>query len=544
METYNTYMKTLPTIVKLNTNDKLQIVRADITQDLKLTIDLLNISGKNISEVNFSVIYKDSDDNLLFNGNEFLYTSGNLKIAPHSIYYVKPFAIDKRFKNARSVIISIQSLVFKDGIKKEYSNTNAKAYKLPVIPYDKLEKIHKILGPEIITYGENLIGEWRCVCGATNDKSETQCQFCERNKNFVLNNLTEPLINLKMLNIISDSEVIDIDNDQSNILTNLTQTRLSKVAPVACELETKRQNTNLYNSSKTISKINKVSKIIKSIIILIIFLIIATFGFKFASSLIVNHKISNANSYMAIGDYQQAIDIFNKVIDNKPEVKESLEKAKKLQLSKESYKKGSDYIAEGNFLEALKCFKTVLPEDSVNFSDSQNLIADIEKVILNRAKNLVDSGKKHEALDLINNYLEYVPESANALTFKNIFAKSELAPAEMEQKINDSIDIDFTNNNSRAEIIKKSNNLINTYQKVRVAKGNLRKSPSLEADIITVLPADSDLYVTETKVEGEKRIWCKVEAKNINTNEIFNGWISNNVIENNNLNIKNTKTKE
>lgn len=78
---------------------------------------------------------------------------------------------------------------------------------------------------------------------------------------------------------------------------------------------------------------------------------------------------------------------------------------------------------------------------------------------------------------------------------------------------------------------KKAEGLLNTYQKVTEENANLRNNPSLDADVITVLPLDSDLYIKDTKIEGLERIWCNVEAKNAITGETFNGWISNKLME-------------
>ena len=79
-----------------------------------------------------------------------------------------------------------------------------------------------------------------------------------------------------------------------------------------------------------------------------------------------------------------------------------------------------------------------------------------------------------------------------------------------------------------------ANNLLHTFQKVQTDKANLRTSPSIESEIVTTLPIDSDLYVKNTKIEGIERIWCEVEALDSATGEKYQGWISNKVMDKDN----------
>lgn len=523
--------QTLPTVVKLNPKDNLQIVRAEITRDLKLAIDLLNLGDKIVQDVTFSVVFKDEYDNYLFNGSEFFYYSKNLNIQPHSVYYVEPFIIEERFKDARSIIIYISSITFSDGRTKGYNNQNEKEFVIPIITDKKQEKIQNILGPEILTYGENLIDGWRCVCGATNEKDSQECRNCGRNKNFVLNNLTEPLINIKILNSLSDSS--EYDGEKRDILTsNLTQTQLTKIAPEAEELEDKRVNptANLPVKKETKSKI--AFRMVVSVIGLIVIMAALIFAFRFVLKIRNSHKIEDAKTYVTSGDYESALKIYNSLDDkNKKDVYEDIELTKKLLASKEAYEEGNDLILSGNYLEAVKSFKKVLPEDTINYSNSQDKISELENIILSKAQEQIDANNKEGALNIINEYLKIVPESANAISLRDLINKNITEEKSLEQKLTESLEEGFETDKSRAEITKKAENLLNTYQKVRASKANLRQSPSIDAEIITVLPPDSDLYVQETKIEGQERIWCKVEAKDVNTGTVYHGWVSNKIME-------------
>lgn len=527
----NSDFQTLPTVVRLNPKDNLQIIRADITRDLKLAIDLLNIDKTTIQDVTFSVIYKDAYDNFLFNGSEFFYYSKNLNIQPNTVYYVEPFEIDERFKEARSISIFIKSFTLSDGKAIEYNNIQEKKFILPIITDKKQEKIKNILGTEILTYGENLIDGWRCVCGATNEKDSQECRNCGRNKNFVLNNLTEPLINIKLLNTISDSMDFD-DNEKKEMLTsNLTQTQLTKVAPEAEELEEKRVNQNEIVLIKKDSKFKYITKILEYFLIAVFVIFLSVLLFKFAIGIRNKYKLDNARSYAVAGEYEKALSIYESLEDSKHNVLSDIENTKKLLKSKEAFENGNQFILKSDYLNAVKSFKEVLPEDTIHFSSSQDKISDLEDIILDKARDKMNDGNKKEALQIIDDYLKVVPESANATSLRDMISRNVAESTTLEQKLNASLEEGFETDKSRAEITKKAENLLNTYQKVRASKANLRKSPSIEADIITVLPTDSDLYVKETKIEGQERIWCKVEAKDSNTQKIYHGWISNKTME-------------
>ena len=84
---------------------------------------------------------------------------------------------------------------------------------------------------------------------------------------------------------------------------------------------------------------------------------------------------------------------------------------------------------------------------------------------------------------------------------------------------------------TRADLVSQGQALLNSYQKVFWDNANLRKGPSINSEIITSLSKGTDLYINDTKIEGNKRIWCLVETKNEKTGESFEGWISNKVME-------------
>lgn len=517
----NTFFKTLPTTVNLNPEQSLQIVRAELTSDMSIAIDVVNIGPLPVTGINFTLIYKDENSNYLFNKNEFNYQVKDLNILPNQLFYITPISIDERFKDARAIEIRIREAIFSDVKNHVYSRKGEKSYTLPVITEDKLTKMKIVFGNEIAGYGENYIDSWRCVCGTFNKKEESECRNCKRNKSFVLNNLTEPLMNIKLLDtLVENGEVVD-----RNVLAkNLTQTHMSRVAPTTNVLETTRINPvndedfkNKFYNKKFISKFIPLAGIA------LLILIAGVFVYKISDNLLSTKRYKQAQELIAEGNYEQALKKLQKVSTKHYEVDPIIEKAKKLIDSEHAYTTGIKLLENSQYIDAIESFKTVVVEDSVHYEKSQEKIAEIETKILEMANQYVTEGKNTDAINLLTNYLKVVPESVNAEKLQSQLESNK----SVEVPKNTSQDID----GMRARMAKKAEILIHTYQKVTTEDSNLRDNPSLNANIITTLSVDSDIYIKETMIEGTDRIWCKVQAVDAKTKANYEGWISNKLIK-------------
>lgn len=519
--------QTLPTNVSLVPNQPLQIIKAEITSDLNLAIDFLSISSKPISRVCFTVVYKDEFNNYLFNATEVYYDIKNLEIMPKKNYFLDPFPIDERFKDARGIDIRIKEISFSDSDIMIFNQKEERQYTLPLISENKKEKMKSALGPEIIGYGENLMDGWRCVCGAFNSKENEECAFCNRNKNFVLNNLTEPLINMKLLNVLSETDTGESENLE-NLASHLTQTHLTKVAPTTTSLNETRINDE-SEDVETKSIFNVLIKIVSRLIIILLLAIVVIFVFKFTENIRADRNMNSAKTLITQGQYEDALKVLKKIkdVDLEDEVNAEIEKTKKLLESQNFFEEGNRLILKDDYFEAVKSFKKVSPEDALNYSKSQDKITELENIILEDAKKTFEDGNTPGAVSIIDNYLKIVPESANALNLKDLILQNnakEIEDPDSGSLINEEdVELDKT----RAEMSKKADALLNTYQKVVAEKANLRVNPSTDAEIVTILPTDSDLYIQETKIEGIDRIWCRVEAVDAETGISYSGWISN-----------------
>lgn len=510
--------KTLPTVVSTNPKQNLQIIRAELTNDLSIALDVLNLDDLIVSDITFSVKYKDIDGNFLFNSSEFFYTSKSIEVLPEKIYYVEPFKIDQRFIDARGIEVRIREVTHIGGKNHVYDVSDETSYSLAVIPQNKQLKINNLLGDDIIAYGENLRTAWKCVCGAVNPSDVQECRHCHRNKYFVLNNLTESLINMKILNMLS--QTINYSEAGKKALTeNLTKTHLTKVAP----------STDILASIRVNDEGNGVrnkNKIITNSILGVIFLAVLVLAFHFISDFNQANNFDKAKKYLVKGQYQEALDLLEKIkSSDKFETQPVIDKAEKLMESNNIYERAKIYMTEKDYISALINYKKVLPED-LHFQEAQDKISEIEEIIINRAKNHIDNGDPYEAANILVELQEILPESAEASSLLTSIKSSSDYVNDKHDDTEESPEY----KKSRAEMSNIANNLLHTYQKIQTDKANLRTSPSIESEIITTLPIDSDVYVKNTKIEGIERIWCEVEVLDSSTGEKYQGWISNKVM--------------
>lgn len=540
--------QTLPTTINLDPEEDFQIVRAELLfgEKMYLAIDVLNIYKKAVEDVVFQVKFKDAADNYLFGGLEWLFQAQGMSALPNIVYYIKPFLLDERFYDARSIEIRIQSITFDDAKTMKFSADDKKSFVLPIITDEKLKKIRDILGKEINTYGENTVNGWRCVCGFTNSKDDEECRNCNRNKNFVLNNLTEPLINLKMMSVLSEDEDSE-GTQEEDISATYTQTKLTKVAPSPDEKELER--INLEPEDVDYKRPRKVAKFFKTTFKVLLFAVllvaVAFVGGKYYGYYKNTKTLEMADRLVIEGDYEEALKEYKKINKNykREEIEEKVSKAKELIKSKTIFEEGNESILHGKYLEAARKFKQVSEKDEEHFKEAQDKILDLERIFLEKAEALEDEGKDKEAIKVLEDFLAVVPDSANATTslmkleansFDNIEAISLIADDETDgDKKKDEADDKESQeekDKSRADLSNEAKSLLNTYQKVKISKANLRKGPSLDSEIVQVLKSGTDLYIKDTKLEGNIRVWCSVEAKDESGNT-YEGWISNKVME-------------
>ena len=149
----------------------------------------------------------------------------------------------------------------------------------------------------------------------------------------------------------------------------------------------------------------------------------------------------------------------------------------------------------------------------------------IENIILSDARIAVKDGNVSKGIDLLDNYIEVVPESAKAINLRKEIENNRAFDINQvnNQKENFEKETDYKD---AAATAKKASELLHTYKNVATEKANLREEPSVDSAIIKILDKNTELYILDTKIEQGERIWCNVEVKSEISGENIKGWIS------------------
>lgn len=503
------YVLTVPTTVYLHPKEDLQVVGATLSdpeQDFSLAIDVLNLSEDTVESVEFDVVFFDAFEKALYNAEEFSF-QGNRPIPGKSLYYFPPFPLDERFLAARRVSVRVKGLTYADGREVHYEPLEEVGYPLPLLTLEREELLRKTFGEDVITYGENMISAWRCVCGATNDRLSTTCRHCERNKGYVLSHLTEPIMSARLL-----------QDEHSSISLDFTRTQMTKV-PETTEILEKR------------SRRGQEEKVMISWKRLCLFFILGLFllsiiglGVFFISGLQSNHlSLEQVRQLLKTGHYEEAKQTLEEIhgATEDKEYQSLLKSTEALIASSENYDFGVAQREQGNLLSALRHFQKVLPEDGRHYRDAQDAIAHLEQDILGQAREKIRSADPSGAEELLRQYMAIVPESAEATTlFESLHSMT--IPKESAAPGADS-------GRTRSDMNTLASRLLHTYRLVTREDANLRREPSMEGKILLTLDEGDELYVYETKIEGTARVWCHVDVATEDGK--ISGWISSNVLD-------------
>ena len=325
-----------------------------------------------------------------------------------------------------------------------------------------------------------------------------------------------------MLNLLT----LDENEDKEKLKSSLTQTTLSKVVPSPEEIEEKRINEPNQNYRREKSLTLVFSKLIKFLWIIILILSISFAGLKLAFRFNDKELLTSGINSIEEGSYDKALKEFMS-IRNKNLSKEKIDQARALIKSDRANKEGDNFIISGDYLNAAKSFRKVIEEDGKNYKSAQDKILGLEKIFLDRAKREVEENNPEKAKNTLSSFLQVIPESAKATA---LLEELKGQKTENSGKIDEKTESE-EEDKTRADLVSQGQALLNSYQKVLWDNANLRKGPSINSEIITSLSKGTDLYIKDTKIEGNKRIWCLVETKNEKTGESFEGWISNKVME-------------
>lgn len=522
---------TLPTKVYLSPMDRVQIVGANLSQlddDFSLIIDVINTSNFEATNFVFAVKFYDAFGKYLFDETIFEFSSPETKVAPHSLHYFDPFVLDERFHTARQVEIRIKSVFFGDKAETVYDPSEQSVFELPLIDPAKQTAMKEFIAPDCITYGENLRTAWRCVCGATNLRAEFECDNCHRNKFYVLNQLTEALINQKIAAALDPNAPLEESIQSQEVKDHIPQT------------------TQIIQKIRTPDKKSFTPRSLKDYLVLFLTLVLILVSLFFAfhlykgSGLYQHRQVAKADRLIEEGQFEKAKEVYRSLANNPPEdLSSRQEKLDSLVHSQFHYEMGLKAMDQEDPFSALTYFNKVLPEDLVRYNKAHQYIGNLEHQILKQSKDLLQEGQVDEAVDLLHRLLDILPKSAEGLNLlDNILNEENISP-DQRNRLNEIKDLEkiqeekykpkTPEEEKRGHLTKKAEDLLHSYQTVVEDQANLRESPSLDAKILHHLPKNSSVYIYETSIEKTDRIWCKVQ---IQTPEgaMYEGWVSSRIL--------------
>ncbi len=140
-----------------------------------------------------------------------------------------------------------------------------------------------------------------------------------------------------------------------------------------------------------------------------------------------------------------------------------------------------------------------------------------------------DIGEHEFALSEINKMVNVLPEYKPAIKLKERISLNK--SADEKEKLSPSEEENLKKIASRKSknLYDKSKSIVGTEQFITSIKANVRKEPSRESEIMDNLEKGDSVYIEETHIESDSRIWCKITYSS-SKNKYTAGWISYNTL--------------
>lgn len=267
--------------------------------------------------------------------------------------------------------------------------------------------------------------------------------------------------------------------------------------------------------------------IIGGIIILVIALIVA--GFFLKKKVEISSLEKKAQSLVEMEDYDEALKVYSDLYTKTGDVKY---KSSRNQVSikkevKDTLKDAKEQEQKGDLVKAIVLYKAVPKEDAKNYQYASAQIDSLKKEIVRKASSMIDSGNTSEASNILSDYISVVPDDKKAIElYKKISGKSdkEIEKVVVEKNVPVVIsDNSGSSSNSSPSQANQTASAINgSYQYITSAQANVRSGPSKGSSVVGTLSRGDEVYIYDTYVESESRIWCKIDG----------GWISYNTMNN------------
>lgn len=191
----------------------------------------------------------------------------------------------------------------------------------------------------------------------------------------------------------------------------------------------------------------------------------------------------------------------------KKEVTETLEDAKSHEQS-------------GDLVKAIVIYKMVPREDAENYKKASDQIDSLKRDVVKKASTLIDSGNSSAASTLLSDYISVIPDDKFALElYKKASGKNDQQIKEVVVSKTVPVVVSGGSSDSANSIAKA---ITGTYQYITSGEANVRSAPSKGSSVVGTVRRGDEVYIYDTYVESESRIWCKTDL----------GWISYNTMNN------------
>ena len=406
-------MRTILTKVRMNPANEVQVVDAYLAQadtDFALVIDAINNTNKIVTFLKLDVLFINAFGKFIFDETVFQHSYEGLALKPKSLSYLPHWILDERHHTARGVRIRIAEVHFDDGTRNYYDRTKETLFTVPIIPKEKKDELKKLFGPDFYTYGDRTAGMWRCICGFTNADEDAVCRHCSRSKAFVLSAVTERQVNKKLFQLY-----VNKDRDFADRATAYEETM--PIRPLD-EIDLERGMGSEASPSKRKSGL---------LFLLVAAAVIAltVFAFHVYDGISTKRNYEKAQSYIAMGDYDEAEAIY----DDLPPTVGNVDMALKIQEldtlknSDANYNKALELSRSGDTLAAYAAYKKVVEEDRHNYANARAMMESIQTETIMEANRALAKGNKKDAEKIFDALLALDPKNlrlleakANALT--------------------------------------------------------------------------------------------------------------------------------
>ena len=394
-------MRTILTKVRMNPANEVQVVDAYLAQadtDFALVIDAINNTNKIVTFLKLDVLFINAFGKFIFDETVFQHSYEGLALKPKSLSYLPHWILDERHHTARGVRIRIAEVHFDDGTRNYYDRTKETLFTVPIIPKEKKDELKKLFGPDFYTYGDRTAGMWRCICGFTNADEDAVCRHCSRSKAFVLSAVTERQVNKKLFQLY-----VNKDRDFADRATAYEETM--PIRPLD-EIDLERGMGSEASPSKRKSGL---------LFLLVAAAVIAltVFAFHVYDGINTKRNYEKAQSYIAMGDYDEAEAIY----DDLPPTVGNVDMALKIQEldtlknSDANYNKALELSRSGDTLAAYAAYKKVVKEDRHNYANARAMMESIQTETIMEANRALAKGNKKDAEKIIDALLALDPKN-------------------------------------------------------------------------------------------------------------------------------------